>query len=161
MAHNYGLLSVNSGLLWGIVAYYFGPLGVPGRGAWGCYIRNTGIHRSVELSEPPKWPKQWAQYCLYSLFWGIGPLFGALLEVQVYKCVPMCSVIRRLPDISSGILADLSGLLTSHVQPDYVGNSCGPCSPTELSALRRKQHRQTHGRLRYTLYSKDRGRDSG
>ena len=32
VAHNYGgLLSVNNGLLWGIVAYYFGPLGVPGR----------------------------------------------------------------------------------------------------------------------------------
>ena len=30
MANNYGLLSVNYGLLWGIVAYYFGLLGVPG-----------------------------------------------------------------------------------------------------------------------------------
>ena len=30
VAHNYGLLSVNNELLWGIVAYYFGPLGVPG-----------------------------------------------------------------------------------------------------------------------------------
>ena len=31
MACSYGLLSVNHGLLWGIVAYYFGLLGVPGR----------------------------------------------------------------------------------------------------------------------------------
>ena len=29
-AYNYGLLSVNSGLLWGIVACYFGLLGFPG-----------------------------------------------------------------------------------------------------------------------------------
>ena len=28
-------------------------------------------------------PKSWALYCLYSLFWDIGPLFWALLEVQV------------------------------------------------------------------------------
>ena len=31
MAQNYGLLSVNYGLLWGIVDYYFGLLGVQGR----------------------------------------------------------------------------------------------------------------------------------
>ena len=31
MADNYGLLSVNYGLLWSIVACYFGLLGVPGR----------------------------------------------------------------------------------------------------------------------------------
>ena len=31
MAYNYGLLSVNYGLLWRIVAYYFGLLGVQGR----------------------------------------------------------------------------------------------------------------------------------
>ena len=30
MAFYSGLLSVNYGLLWGIVAYYFGLLGVPG-----------------------------------------------------------------------------------------------------------------------------------
>ena len=30
MAYNYGLLSVNYGLLWSIVACYFGLLGVPG-----------------------------------------------------------------------------------------------------------------------------------
>ena len=30
MACNYGLLSMNYGLLWGIVAYYFGLLGFPG-----------------------------------------------------------------------------------------------------------------------------------
>ena len=30
VAYNSGLLSVNSGLLWSIVAYYFGLLGVPG-----------------------------------------------------------------------------------------------------------------------------------
>ena len=30
VAYNYGLFSVNYGLLWGIVAYYFGLLGVPG-----------------------------------------------------------------------------------------------------------------------------------
>ena len=31
VASNYGLLSVNGGLLWGLVACYFGLLGVPGR----------------------------------------------------------------------------------------------------------------------------------
>ena len=31
LAYNYGLLSANCGLLWGIVADYFGLLGVPGR----------------------------------------------------------------------------------------------------------------------------------
>ena len=31
VAQNCGLLSVNNGLLWGIVAYYFRLLGVPGR----------------------------------------------------------------------------------------------------------------------------------
>ena len=30
MAYNYGLLSVNYGLLYGIVAWFFGLLGVPG-----------------------------------------------------------------------------------------------------------------------------------
>ena len=30
MAYNYGLLSVYYGLLWGIVAHYFGLLGAPG-----------------------------------------------------------------------------------------------------------------------------------
>ena len=30
VASNYGLLSMNSGLLWGIVAYYFRLLGFPG-----------------------------------------------------------------------------------------------------------------------------------
>ena len=37
----------------------------------------------VRLPGPPKWPKEWTLYCLYSLFWDIGPLFRALLEVQV------------------------------------------------------------------------------
>ena len=32
MACYYGLLSVNSGLLWSIVADFFGLLGVPGMG---------------------------------------------------------------------------------------------------------------------------------
>ena len=31
---------------------------------------------------PPKWPKSWTLYCLYSLLRDIGPLFWALLEVQ-------------------------------------------------------------------------------
>ena len=31
MAYNYGLLSVNYGLLWGLVACDFGLLGVPGK----------------------------------------------------------------------------------------------------------------------------------
>ena len=30
VAYNFGLLSVNCGLLWGIVAYYLGLLGAPG-----------------------------------------------------------------------------------------------------------------------------------
>ena len=32
MAHNYGLLETKNGLLWGVLAYIFWLLGVPGRG---------------------------------------------------------------------------------------------------------------------------------
>ena len=39
--------------------------------------------RPPKVPGPPKWPKSWTLYCLYSLFWDIGPLFWALLEVQV------------------------------------------------------------------------------
>ena len=35
VAYNYGLLSINYGLLWGIVASFFGLLGVPGKGKGG------------------------------------------------------------------------------------------------------------------------------
>ena len=48
MAHNYGLLSVNNGLLWGIVAYYFGLLGVPGSGLF-FWARCCGLVRMLNM----------------------------------------------------------------------------------------------------------------
>ena len=29
-----------------------------------------------DIPGPPKWPKEWTLYCLYSLVWDIGILFG-------------------------------------------------------------------------------------
>ena len=45
MASNDGLLSINYGLLWGIVACYFGLLGVPGGG-----FSTAGLQGSVGCS---------------------------------------------------------------------------------------------------------------
>ena len=45
VAYNYGLLSINYGLLYGIVACYFKLLGVPGMSTWssGPYVWVVGI----------------------------------------------------------------------------------------------------------------------
>ena len=40
------------------------------------------IYVYIYIPGPPKWPKQWTLYCLYSLLWDVGPLFWALMEVQ-------------------------------------------------------------------------------
>ena len=58
VAYNYGLLSTNNGLLWGIVANYFGLLGVPGK---------------VDRSPTGLWGASWG--C-----WGLGALIYSLKE---------------------------------------------------------------------------------
>ena len=44
MAYNYGLRSINYGLLWGIVASDFGLLGVPGR-----YPCKGSVKRDIDI----------------------------------------------------------------------------------------------------------------
>ena len=75
-------------VLWWLEEVVFGIFFVPGLRPWrlgsqvegfGSKVRKLGI----SCFRFGKWPKSWTLYCLYSLFWDIGPLFWALLEVQV------------------------------------------------------------------------------
>ena len=59
---------------------------------WDVLVESPGFPEGKKLRRcgtgqplpgPPKWPKSWTLYCLYSLFLDIGLLFWALLEVQV------------------------------------------------------------------------------
>ena len=52
-------------------------LGDPARDLVG----NPKPLESEGLPGPPKGPKEWALYCLQSLFWDVGPVFWAPLEV--------------------------------------------------------------------------------
>ena len=49
-----------------------------------------------QLPGPPKSPKQWTLYCLYSLFWDIGPSFWALSRSRYFvEDIEMWSLVSR------------------------------------------------------------------
>ena len=57
MAYNYGLLSVNYGLLWSVEAYLFGLLGVPSLGIFAFRVgarvrRGIGVFQTFWLPRP-------------------------------------------------------------------------------------------------------------
>ena len=66
------MLLIDLGLHRGILP---GPLGLP--------EVSTAAPMIYGYLDLQKSPKERTLYCLYSLFWDIGPLFWALLEVQV------------------------------------------------------------------------------
>ena len=59
---------------------YIRTAGYVGGAEVGCLL--MAFLARLHTPAPPKCPKEWTLDCLYSLFWDLGPLFWALLEVQ-------------------------------------------------------------------------------
>ena len=106
-------------LVFAIRAILFGAcirLSILDRGGLVCFLLSRDpscfgapclvMEGHMKLPGPPKWPKSWTLYCPYSesLFCDIGPLFWALLEVEVdlltsalprpgtFSSIPACGV---------------------------------------------------------------------
>ena len=103
------------------------------------------------LPGPPKWPKYWTLYCLYCLFWDIGPLFWALLEVQVYIhcCFSSCFLGPKV-SVTPHSSPTFSRLRVSSPMP-CSRRAAVLCSVSELSRAEAGEECITSGRARKAI----------
>ena len=86
--------------------------------------------RPSNVPGPPKWPKSRTLYCLYSLFWDIGPFFWALLEVECSSCLSLLAIF-----VTSGTGPWTGIPIGRHIWPKFKA-SVGPSSTEPNIILR-------------------------
>ena len=69
--------------------------------------------------------KIWTLYCLYPLFWDIGPLFWALLEVQVYSLIKLYIGLSRQQVFIRQVLGATAKQTAPRRKGTPVGGSSG------------------------------------